>query len=241
MSKIIDFARQQVGKPYVFGTSGPDSFDCSGLTKRAVKLIGLDWFHGATQQWLRGSQTGQTDRYGYWGESGTIESLPEKVAFLFNQDKKKDKIVMSHTGLYDGHGKVIQAGGQYKGVSDKPINKSRWTHWGTLNEYWTGRDEGVGLSKGSGGAEVKAFQEKLILLGHDLGKWGADGKFGEVTEGAVKAFQAEHALPVNGVWGEAEEKLANDLKPEPIDNSVLLNELDGIADRIKVITKALRG
>ena len=36
MSKIIDFARLQVGKPYVFGKSGPDSFDCSGLTKRAA-------------------------------------------------------------------------------------------------------------------------------------------------------------------------------------------------------------
>jgi cell wall-associated NlpC family hydrolase len=31
MSKIINFARLQVGKPYVFGTSGPDSFDCSAL------------------------------------------------------------------------------------------------------------------------------------------------------------------------------------------------------------------
>lgn len=32
MSKIINFARHQVGNPYVFGRSGPDSFDCSGTS-----------------------------------------------------------------------------------------------------------------------------------------------------------------------------------------------------------------
>jgi hypothetical protein len=191
---------------------------------------------------------GHPEWVGYWGEWGTIDTLPEKVAFLFNQDKKKDKVVMAHTGLYDGHGNVIQAGGQYKGVSDKPLNKSRWSHWAVLNEYWTERDEGMGLVKGAEGLEVQAFQEKLLLLGHDLGKWGADGKFGNVTESAIKAFQADHALPVTGAWGEAEEAMANDLieiindfSPEPIDNSALIDELDGIADRIKVITKALKG
>ena len=45
MSKIINFARLQVGKPYVFGRSGMDAYDCSGLTKRAVAQIGLDFFH----------------------------------------------------------------------------------------------------------------------------------------------------------------------------------------------------
>jgi peptidoglycan hydrolase-like protein with peptidoglycan-binding domain len=95
------------------------------------------------------------------------------------------------------------------------------------------RDEGMGLSKGSEGAEVKAFQEKLILLGHDLGKWGADGKFGNATEAAVKAFQADHALPINGAWGEAEEAMANDLieiineyPPEPIEKLVIFKQSD---------------
>jgi len=31
MSKMINFARKQVGKPYVFMASGPKGFDCSGL------------------------------------------------------------------------------------------------------------------------------------------------------------------------------------------------------------------
>ena len=50
MSKIINYSRAQLGKPYVFGASGPDSFDCSGLSKRAAAQIGLDLYHGATTQ-----------------------------------------------------------------------------------------------------------------------------------------------------------------------------------------------
>ena len=51
MSKMINFARLQVGLPYVFGSSGPTSYDCSGLTKRAAAQIGLDLYHGATTVW----------------------------------------------------------------------------------------------------------------------------------------------------------------------------------------------
>jgi hypothetical protein len=37
MSKIINFARRQVGLPYVFGASGPKGFDCFGLTIEQIK------------------------------------------------------------------------------------------------------------------------------------------------------------------------------------------------------------
>lgn len=30
--KVINLAKKQIGKPYVYGASGPSSFDCSGLT-----------------------------------------------------------------------------------------------------------------------------------------------------------------------------------------------------------------
>jgi cell wall-associated NlpC family hydrolase len=39
--KIIAYARAQLGKPYVFGAEGPDSFDCSGLTMRAYQTAGI--------------------------------------------------------------------------------------------------------------------------------------------------------------------------------------------------------
>jgi len=39
---VIDYARKQMGKDYVWGAEGPDTFDCSGLTMMAYRSIGVD-------------------------------------------------------------------------------------------------------------------------------------------------------------------------------------------------------
>lgn len=57
------------------------------------------------------------------------------------------------------------------------------------------------LKLGSKGQEVKALQEKLIKLGYDIGKYGADGAFGSFTEKAVKEFQANQGILVDGEVG----------------------------------------
>lgn len=245
MSKIIDFARQQIGKPYVFATSGTDSFDCSGLTLRAAKQIGLNLYHGASTQWARGSQAGNKTMFGYWEETGTIESLPDKVAFLFNQDKTQiDKIVMSHTGLYDGRGRVIQAGGPHRWVSDELINRKRWSHWAVLKKEWMDKDMSESdvfqLRKGDRGDSVKKLQSQLISIGYKFPKFGADGDFGGETEAAVKAFQADNSLPVDGSWDKECQERLEERFSEPIDDKLILDELDGMANRMKVLIKALR-
>ena len=40
--QVVRFALAQQGKPYVFGTTGPDTYDCSGLVSAAYKQIGVD-------------------------------------------------------------------------------------------------------------------------------------------------------------------------------------------------------
>ena len=57
------------------------------------------------------------------------------------------------------------------------------------------------LEKDMSGPDVKELQERLIQLGYDLGRWGADGDFGPDTEGAVKAFQKDNKLEVDGIAG----------------------------------------
>lgn len=57
------------------------------------------------------------------------------------------------------------------------------------------------LSKGMEGEDVKQLQKDLITLGYDLGKWGADGDFGEDTDKAVRAFQKDKKLTVDGIVG----------------------------------------
>ena len=45
------------------------------------------------------------------------------------------------------------------------------------------------------------MQTNLIRLGYDLGRWGADGDFGDATEAALKKFQSEHGLTADGEFG----------------------------------------
>lgn len=49
VSAVIAYARAQIGKPYVFATAGPDTFDCSGLTMMAWRQagVGMDHFSGS--------------------------------------------------------------------------------------------------------------------------------------------------------------------------------------------------
>lgn len=51
---VIAFARAQLGKPWEFAKAGPDSFDCSGLTRMAYREIGINLPHSSVLQANRG-------------------------------------------------------------------------------------------------------------------------------------------------------------------------------------------
>lgn len=51
------------------------------------------------------------------------------------------------------------------------------------------------------GSDVVIIQRILVSNGYDIGSYGVDGKFGKNTETAVKKFQAEHGLKVDGIVG----------------------------------------
>lgn len=74
-----------------------------------------------------------------------------------------------------------------------------------------------GLSDGDEGTAVKEMQELLLKWNPDcLPEYGADGEFGSETKAAVKAFQKEFKLTVNGVYDDATRiKLVAYTSPEP--------------------------
>lgn len=58
------------------------------------------------------------------------------------------------------------------------------------------------LKKGAEGNITKLMQERLISLGYDLGKHGADGDFGTATYNAVVKFQKDNRLTADGIIGQ---------------------------------------
>lgn len=80
---IVDRAYAQLGKPYVWGASGPNSFDCSGLVGYCI--TGTYGNHWCTTYTMRN-----------W----TRVSNPQPGDFCLNSH---------HTGVYIGNGQMIHA------------------------------------------------------------------------------------------------------------------------------------
>lgn len=72
-------------------------------------------------------------------------------------------------------------------INDDPVVKSETTS--NLIEF------------GDNGTDVQKVQEMLLEAGYTLPIYGADGDFGEETEKAVRAFQKDHDLAVDGIVG----------------------------------------
>ena len=57
------------------------------------------------------------------------------------------------------------------------------------------------IRKGGIGNAVKALQLALVAYEYNIGKYGADGEFGSDTESAVKRFQKNSGIEVDGIVG----------------------------------------
>lgn len=57
------------------------------------------------------------------------------------------------------------------------------------------------LEKGDTGSEVTTMQKRLIKVGYSCGAAGADGDFGSDTDSALRKFQKDNGLTVDGQYG----------------------------------------
>ena len=90
-----NWALTQLGKPYVWGGAGPDSFDCSGLTMMAWAHAGVQLLHYTGYQWEEGPHVPLTEL--------------QRGDLLFYATNNADPSTIHHVGIYIGNGMMVDA------------------------------------------------------------------------------------------------------------------------------------
>jgi cell wall-associated NlpC family hydrolase len=99
--RMVDYAMQFLGLPYIWAGAGPGGFDCSGLTMYvAANVLGIDITHSTVLQFGYGSSVA----YGDWA--------PGDLVFFANTYAAG----ISHVGIYIGDGQFIHAENSGTGV-----------------------------------------------------------------------------------------------------------------------------
>lgn len=92
--QVVDYAKQYLGTPYVWGGNGPYSFDCSGFTKYVYAHFGYTLNRTASAQLSNG----------YSVSCGELQ--PGDLVFFHNG---RVSTPVSHVGIYVGDGQFIHA------------------------------------------------------------------------------------------------------------------------------------
>ena len=112
VDKLISYLTAQVGKPYQFFTAGPDTFDCSGLSKAGYAQIGIDLPHWSVAQ----SKLGTTV------DTATQAIKAGDLIFLYSTS---EPTVIKHVGIALSATTWIQAVGLGQTVRTGPIPTAR--------------------------------------------------------------------------------------------------------------------
>jgi cell wall-associated NlpC family hydrolase len=91
----VQWAYREIGKPYVWGAAGPNSFDCSGLAMYVWAKAGVYLAHYTGDQWNEGSHVARSQL-----EPGDL------VFFATNTSAPS---TIHHVGIYVGGGEMIDA------------------------------------------------------------------------------------------------------------------------------------
>jgi cell wall-associated NlpC family hydrolase len=91
----VAWAYREIGKPYVWGAAGPNSFDCSGLAQYVWAKAGVYLAHFTGDQWNEGTHVARADV-----EPGDL---------VFFATNTSDPATIHHVGIYVGGGMMIDA------------------------------------------------------------------------------------------------------------------------------------
>jgi cell wall-associated NlpC family hydrolase len=103
----INFALGEVGKPYVWGATGPATYDCSGLIMRAFQTAGINLPRVSREQFYSG------------GHVPVAQAQPGDL--LFYATDRNDPATIHHVVLYMGDGKMVEAPYSGEQVRVQPV------------------------------------------------------------------------------------------------------------------------
>ncbi|MFI1282741.1 NlpC/P60 family protein [Streptomyces sp. NPDC020858] len=105
-ARAVAFAYGAIGKPYVWGATGPASFDCSGLTQAAWRSAGVSLPRTTYTQINAGRRVSRD------------QLAPGDLVFFYSG--------VTHVGLYIGNGQMIHAPRPGSTVRLAPIDSMPW-------------------------------------------------------------------------------------------------------------------
>ena len=121
--KVVEFAKKQVlaGKPYIWGSEGPNAFDCSGLVYAAFKSVGLGWpiwdrlnsslYYTYTKQIpIAEMQPGDLIFYSYKGTQSTIHHMSIYAGNGMMWEARSTKTGLRYSNIYSVEGMMPYAG-----------------------------------------------------------------------------------------------------------------------------------
>ena len=185
-----------LGKGYNWTNGGETVFEAIGTDKKITSKYGK----GCPDKSANGMFTYAKSKGLKWG---TIDTIPEIPGLAVRYD--------GHVGYYIGNGEVIEERGFAYGCQRTKLKDRKWLHWYEFPGITYVSDSVAPeiedeiefgdrtLKRGMTGDDIKELQELLNEL--DYGPLTVDGDFGKKTEAAVKEYQKENKLDVDGIVG----------------------------------------
>lgn len=163
----IQYALAQVGKPYQWGGTGPNGFDCSGLVQAAYASAGVSLGRTTYQQILNGQDVPQTDL------------APGDLVFPD----------IGHVQIYLGNGQIVEAA--HSGTNIRVVNL--WGFWKARRVatpstgVYTGTSGADATSTPSSSSALGSMSDLISSAGNVAGKLTSGSMWKRLGIGAVGA------------------------------------------------------
>lgn len=113
--KVVQYAKENLGKKYVWGATGPNSFDCSGLMQYIYKKVGINLNRVSRDQATQGVAVSKSNLQ------------PGDLVFFRGINSSSSSTYISHVGVYIGNGEFIHASNPTRGVVKDSLNSSYYS------------------------------------------------------------------------------------------------------------------